>query len=122
MTALQEKSEVTGSKKLAGKVALVTGGSRGIGAAIALRLAEDGATVAISYASNKAAADDIVAKIGELGSRAFAYKANVSSAEETKALIEEISKTFGRIDILINNAGVFEMLPVDQVDLDHYQR
>src|SRR4030095_2263730 len=122
MTAIQKKNELASAKRLAGKVALVTGGSRGIGAAIALRLAEEGATVAISYANNKSAADDIVDRIGELGSRAIALKANVSSANETEGLVEDVSKALGRIDILINNAGVFEMLPIDQVDLDHYQR
>jgi 3-oxoacyl-[acyl-carrier protein] reductase len=78
MNALQEKTAVTGAKRLDGKIALVTGGSRGIGAAIALRLAADGATVAVSYVSNKAAADKVVAQITELGSKAVAFKANVS--------------------------------------------
>jgi 3-oxoacyl-[acyl-carrier protein] reductase len=122
MTTLQEKNELVNAKRLAGKVALVTGGSRGIGAAIALRLAEEGAAVAINYARNKEAADDIVARIGELGSKAIAFKANVASPDETQGLIENVIKVLGRIDILINNAGVFEMLPIDQVNLEHYQR
>jgi len=122
MTALQEKNELVNAKRLAGKVALVTGGSRGIGAGIALRLAEEGAAVAISYARNKKAADEIVARIGELGSKAIAIKADASSPDETQELIENVVNSLGNIDILINNAGVFEMLPIDKVDIDHYQR
>lgn len=122
MTAIQEKNELATEKRLAGKVALVTGGSRGIGAAIALRLAEDGATVAISYNYSSKAADDVVAKIVKLGSKALSFKANVSSASDTEALIEDVSKALGRIDILVNNAGVFESAPVDQIDLNHYHR
>jgi 3-oxoacyl-[acyl-carrier protein] reductase len=122
MTLVQEKREITGAKKLAGKVALVTGGSRGIGAAIALRLAQEGAKVAISYAQNKNAADEIIEKISKLGSKATAFKANVSSESETKNLIAEVAKSFGSIDILVNNAGVWEMMPLDQIDLDHYHR
>jgi len=122
MTALQEKNELISTKRLAGKVALVTGGSRGIGAGIALRLAEDGAAVAISYARNKQAADDIVARISELGSKAIAFQADAASADETQNLIDNVVKSLGRIDILVNNAGVFEMLPIDKVGIDHYQR
>jgi 3-oxoacyl-[acyl-carrier protein] reductase len=122
MKSVQEKTEVTGAKKLAGKVALVTGGSRGIGAAIALRLAQQGAAVAISFAQNKSAADQVVAKISEQGCKAVALKSNVSSESEAKNLIEEVSKSFGPIDILVNNAGVFETMPIDQIDLLHYQR
>jgi 3-oxoacyl-[acyl-carrier protein] reductase len=122
MKAVQEKNQVTSAQRLAGKVALVTGGSRGIGAAIALRLAEEGATVAISYSQNKNAADEVVAKISKLGSKAVAFKADVSSGRESQNLIGEISKVVGKIDILVNNAGVFEAAPIDQIDLDHYQR
>jgi len=119
---VQENTSVTNSKRLAGKVALVTGGSRGIGAAIALRLAEEGATVAISYVSNETAADEVVAKIAHLGAGAVAFRANVSNALESQNLIDAVIKTAGKIDILINNAGVFEGAPLDQIALDHYQR
>ena len=97
MTALQEKSLAANSKRFAGKIALVTGGSRGIGAAIALRLASEGAMVVISYASNKTAADTVVASIEELGSKAIAVKANVSSKKDTESLIAEIKK-LGKIE------------------------
>ncbi|MBY0357982.1 MAG: glucose 1-dehydrogenase [Candidatus Obscuribacterales bacterium] len=122
MTALQTKSEAETKKRLAGKVALVTGGSRGIGAGIALRLAEEGATVAISYNNNKKAADEVVAQIAKLGVGALAFKANASSKEESKKLVDEVVKAAGKIDILVNNAGVFESAPVDQIELDHYER
>lgn len=118
----QTQTKKSETKKLLGKVALVTGSSRGIGAAIALRLAEEGATVAINFNSDKNSADQVVAKIQELGSKAAAFKANVSSTPDSKKLIEEVSKTFGKIDILVNNAGVFEMKTLDQVDENHYQR
>jgi len=122
MTAVQTKKEASVAKRLQGKVALVTGGSRGIGAAIALRLAEEGATVALSYVSNKNAADEIVGKISELGSKGYAFKANASSAEESEKLVDDVIKTVGKLDILVNNAGVFEMVTIDKVDLKHYER
>ncbi|MBX9666947.1 MAG: glucose 1-dehydrogenase [Candidatus Obscuribacterales bacterium] len=122
-TPVQERqAQHTSAKKLQNKVALVTGGSRGIGAAIALRLAEEGAKVAVVYTNSKSGADDVVAKIDKLGAKAEAFKANVSSPAETQKLVEEVLKSFGKIDILVNNAGVFEAVPVDQIDLDHYQR
>lgn len=122
MTALQEKQEISSSKKLAGKVALITGGSRGIGAGIALRFAEEGATVAISYAKNKAKADDLVAKIKAQEGKALALHADASSAEQSEKLVSEVVKEFGKIDILINNAGVFEAAPLEKLTLDHYDR
>jgi len=121
MTALQERTSINTTKRLEGKVALVTGGSRGIGAAIALRLAAEGARVAITYNSNKDAADKVVAEIKGLGSTAIALKADVSSAEATAAAIAEIKK-FGKIDILINNAAVFEGGPIDGIAIDQYDR
>jgi 3-oxoacyl-[acyl-carrier protein] reductase len=120
MTAVQEKT-IAISKKLQGKIALVTGGSRGIGAAIALRLAADGATVALSYVSNKAAADKVVAQITELGSKAIAVKADVSSKEDSDALIREIKK-LGKIDILVNNAAIFIPSPIEAVDISVYDQ
>lgn len=119
MTLTQQKPQTTGAKRLAGKVALVTGASRGIGAAIALRLAEEGATVAVNYNSNKEAADKIVKEITELGSKAVAFQANVSAAGDSKKLIEEIGKTFGKIDILVNNAGVYQPRPITDATAEH---
>lgn len=122
MKAVEEKLETLSAKRLAGKVAVVTGGSRGIGAAIALRLAQEGATVAITYTKNKKAADEVIAAISKLGTSAVALKADVASASETSNLVEELEQTFGKIDILVNNAGVWEGGPIDQMDLEHYQR
>lgn len=119
MTLTQQQPATTGAKRLAGKIALVTGASRGIGAAIALRLAEEGATIAVNYNSNKAAADKVVAQIEEAGSKAVAFQGNVSSEEESKRLIAEVGKEFGKIDILVNNAGVYETLPLDKVTEEH---
>lgn len=119
MTLTQQQPKTTSAKRLEGKIALVTGASRGIGAAIALRLAEEGAAVAVNYNSNKAAADKIVAQISELGSKAVAFQGNVSSQEESKKLIAEVGKEFGKIDILVNNAGVYETLPIEKVTEEH---
>ncbi|HET9573622.1 MAG TPA: SDR family NAD(P)-dependent oxidoreductase, partial [Methyloceanibacter sp.] len=95
------------SKKLAGKVALVTGGSRGIGAAIARALADDGADVAISYSASadkaKAVVNDLLAK----GVRAHAFKADQANPQEVSALVKSVVERFGHLDILVNNAGVF---------------
>lgn len=122
MTLVQEQKKVSSAKKLEGKVAIVTGGSRGIGAGIALRLAKDGATVAVTYASNKDAADKVVSQIEAAGSKAIAIKANVANEVENQNLIKEVVKTYGKIDILVNNAGVFEQAPVESLELASYDR
>jgi 3-oxoacyl-[acyl-carrier protein] reductase len=92
--------------QLKDKTAIVTGGSRGIGRAIALQLASKGASIAVNYTSNKESADRVVAEIEELGAAAMAIKADVSNSEEVENLVKEVLNKFGRIDILINNAGV----------------
>ncbi|XRG79716.1 3-oxoacyl-[acyl-carrier-protein] reductase [Rossellomorea sp. GAMAL-10_SWC] len=91
---------------LNGKVALVTGGSRGIGRAIALTLAKNGANVVVNYSGNEAAALKVVEEISALGVKAIAYKANVSNGEEVAALVKNTVDEFGSIDILVNNAGI----------------
>ncbi len=96
------------TKKLAGKVALVTGGSRGIGAATAKALAEEGATVAISYAASDEKANALVAELTSKGVKAAAFKADQADVEQVTDLIQNVVKRFGRLDILVNNAGVFE--------------
>src|SRR3990172_12409949 len=95
------------SKTLTGKVALVTGGSRGIGAAIAKALADDGADVAISYSSSPDKAKQVVNELLAKGVRAHAFKADQAKAEEVEALVNDVSERFGHLDILVNNAGVF---------------
>ena len=95
------------SKKLAGKVALVTGGSRGIGAATARALAEDGADVAISYVASADKAEAVVAELKKLGVRAASFKANQADAKAVEKLVHAVREQFGRLDILVNNAGVF---------------
>lgn len=94
------------SKPLAGQAALVTGASRGIGRSIALALAAAGADVAVNYAGSEAAAQETVQQIEALGVKAFAVKANVGVAAEAEAMVKQVSDTFGKIDILINNAGI----------------
>ena len=103
-------------KPLAGKTALVTGGSRGIGAAIARQLAADGATVAISYQKNPDAAAKVVAEIKTGGGRAHAWQADAASSQAVRALVKNVVAEFGGLDILVNNAGVFEGGTLDQVD------
>ena len=107
------------SKTLAGKVALVTGGSRGIGAAIAKALADDGADVAISYAASADKAKQVVKELEAKGVRAAAFKADQADAAAVEALVRAVAKQFGRLDILVNNAGVFA---VGQVHETNWQR
>jgi 3-oxoacyl-[acyl-carrier protein] reductase len=102
------------TKPLAGKVALVTGGSRGIGAAIAKTLADDGADVAISYGASADKAKAVVKALEAKGVRAHAFKADQANAKAVEALVESVVKHFGRLDILVNNAGVFVTGPVHE--------
>ena len=100
------------SKELNGKVALVTGGSRGIGAAIAKALADDGADVAISYAASADKAKAVVKELCKKGVRAEAFRADQANTKEVEGLVEAVVKRFGRLDIFVNNAGVFATGPV----------
>ena len=108
--------------KLSGKVAVVTGASKGIGAAIAEELAKDGASVIVNYASSAQGADAIVAKIKAGGGKAKAVRADVSKPAEAKQLIAAAVSEFGRIDILVNNAAVYDFLPLDQITEAHFDR
>jgi 3-oxoacyl-[acyl-carrier protein] reductase len=110
------------SKKLEGKVAVVTGASKGIGAEIARELAAGGAAVVVNYASSKAGADRVVAEITAKGGRAVAVKADVAKPEEVKALFAEAKKAFGQLDVLVNNAGVYEFSPLEGVTPEHFHR
>ncbi len=97
--------------KLKGKVALVTGASKGIGAAIAKSLAAEGASVVVNYASSKAGADAVVAEIVKAGGKAVAVRGDVSKAADAQAIVEDTVKHFGKLDILVNNSGVYEFAP-----------
>src|SRR5437763_13577962 len=110
------------TKKLEGKIALVTGGSRGIGAAIAKRLAQDGAAVAITYASTQQKADEVVRKIEAEGGRALAIRADSADTEAMKNAVTQTVKTFGRLDVLVNNAGIAVIKPLDQFSLEDFDR
>jgi 3-oxoacyl-[acyl-carrier protein] reductase len=108
--------------KLDGKVAVVTGASKGIGAAIAKALAKDGAAVVVNYASSRTGADAVVAAITTAGGRATAVQADVSNAAQARGLIEAAVKEFGRLDILVNNSGVYEFAALAEVTEAHYRR
>jgi len=111
------------TNSLRDKVALVTGGSRGIGAAIALELASQGATVALSYSANEAKANEVVAKIEAAGGSAVALKADQAVESEAIGLLSTVVERFGRIDILVNNAGVFEAGTIDEtLDTSRFER
>lgn len=106
---------------LENKIAVVTGGSRGIGRAIALKLASEGASIVVNYTSNSSAADEVVKEIEALGSKGIAVKANVSLAEDIEGLIKETESQLGKIDILINNAGITRdslLIRMKEVDWD----
>src|SRR3989454_8488526 len=96
----------TSAQKLSGKVAVVTGASKGIGAAIAKHLAAEGAAVVVNYASSKSGADKVVAEITSVGGRAVAVQADVARKADIERLFAETRKAFGTIDVLVNNAGV----------------
>jgi 3-oxoacyl-[acyl-carrier protein] reductase len=106
------------TKKLTGKVALVTGGSRGIGAASARALADEGANVAISYVASADKAEAVVAELKAKGVQARAFKADQASSAEVDRLVQDVARHFGRLDILVNNAGVVASAPVDDVNAD----
>jgi 3-oxoacyl-[acyl-carrier protein] reductase len=108
--------------KLSGKVAVVTGASKGIGAAIAEELAKDGASVIVNYSSSAAGAEAVVAKIKAGGGKAKAVRADVSKPAESKQLIDAAVSEFGRIDILVNNAAVYDFVPLHQVTEAHFDR
>jgi|SRR5689334_8006007 3-oxoacyl-[acyl-carrier protein] reductase len=110
------------SKKLEGKVAVVTGGSKGIGAGIAKALADEGASVVVNYASSQRDAGRVVAEIERRGGTAIAVQADVSRQADIERLFSEAQKAFGRLDILVNNAGVYEFAPLDGTTEDLFHK
>jgi 3-oxoacyl-[acyl-carrier protein] reductase len=110
------------SGKLAGKVAVVTGASKGIGAEIAHDLARAGAAVVVNYSSSKSGADKIVAEIEKSGGKAVAIGANLSKPEEARQLIARAKEAFGRVDVLVNNAGIYEFSPLEAITPEHFHK
>jgi len=109
-------------KKLDGKVAVVTGASKGIGASIALHLAAEGAEVVVNYSSSKSGADRVVAEIAAKGGKAVAVHGNLADAKAAKTVVAETVKAFGPIDVLVNNAGVYEFAPLEAITPEHFHR
>ena len=108
--------------KLKDKVAIVTGASKGIGASIAKHLAAEGAAVVVNYASSKADADRVVGEITRAGGRAVAVQADLAKSADVTRLFAETKAAFGRVDVLVNNAGVYEFSPLEGVTEDHFRK
>jgi 3-oxoacyl-[acyl-carrier protein] reductase len=110
------------SAKFEGKVAIVTGASKGIGASIAVHLASEGAAVVVNYATSKEAADRIVGEISAAGGRAVAIQGDLAKEADVRRLFAATKEAFGRLDILVNNAGIYEFKPLEEVTADHFHR
>ncbi len=108
--------------KLAGKVAVVTGASKGIGASIAKHLAAEGASVVVNYASSKSGADKVVTEITGAGGRAIAVQGDVSKKADIDRLFAETKKSYGKLDVLVNNAGIYEFGPLEQITEEHFHK
>ncbi len=108
--------------KLTGKVAVVTGASKGFGAAIAHAFAAEGAAVVVNYASSKAGADRVVAEISKKGGKAVAVHGDLSKPEDVTRLFAESQRAFKRVDVLVNNAGIYEFAPLDQITPQHFHK
>src|SRR5207302_312834 len=109
-------------KKLEGKVAVVTGASKGIGASIARHLAAEGAAVVVNYASSKEGADRVVADVVRKGGKAIAVQADVAKPADIRRLFSEAKAAFGRLDVLVNNAGIYEFSPLEEVTPEHFHK
>lgn len=110
------------TQKLSGKVAVVTGASKGIGTSIARHLAAEGAAVVVNYASSKAGADKVVGEIANAGGKAVAVQADVARQADITRLFDETKKAFGRLDILVNNAGIYEFSPLEGITEEHFHK
>src|SRR4030081_760786 len=108
--------------KLTGKVAVVTGASKGIGAGIVKHLAAEGAAVVVNYASSKEGADQVVDEITKRGGRAVAVQADVAKKKDVERLFTDAEKSFGEIDILVNNAGVYQFAPLEEATENEFHR
>lgn len=108
--------------RLTGKVAVVTGASKGIGAAIAKSLARAGASVVVNYSSSKEGADKVVAEINQAGGKAVAVQGNVSKPADAQAIVDAAIKSFGRLDVLVNNSGVYEFGPIEAITPEHFHK
>jgi 3-oxoacyl-[acyl-carrier protein] reductase len=109
-------------KKLQGKVAVVTGASKGLGAEISRQLAAEGAAVVVNYSSSLGGADKVVADIAATDGRAIALQADVSKPDEVKRLFAEAKKAFGRLDVLVNNAGIYNFVPLPEITPEHFHK
>lgn len=109
-------------RKLEGKVAVVTGASKGLGAAIAEELADQGASVVVDYSATKEGAMRVCEKIEQKGGRAIAVQANMSSKNEVEKLFDEAHKAYGKLDILINNAGIYEFAKIEEITEEHFHK
>src|ERR1043165_370888 len=110
------------TKKLDGKVAVVTGASKGIGAGIAKHLAAEGAAVVVNYSSSKTGADKVVDEISKRGGKAIAVQGNVAKKKDIERLFAETKKAFGRLDILVNNAGVYDWSPLEEITEEQFHK
>jgi 3-oxoacyl-[acyl-carrier protein] reductase len=110
------------SLKLHGKVAVVTGASKGIGAAIAKEFAAEGAAVVVNYSTSKAEGEKVVKETAASGGKAIAVQANMSKPEDIEGLFAKSQKAFGHLDILVNNAGIYEFMPLEKVSEEHFHK
>jgi|SRR5579864_2001604 len=108
--------------QLKGKVAVVTGASKGIGASIAEHLAAEGASIVVNYSNSKSGADAVVKRITEKGGKASAVQADVSKPEQVKRLFTETKAAYGKLDILVNNAGIYEFAPLESITAEHFHK
>ena len=118
----KKKGNKMNNGKLNGKVAIITGASKGIGAGIAKQFAAEGASVVVNYASAKQDADRVVDEISKRGGKAMAFQGNVARKSEVERLFAEAERAFGKIDILVNNAGVYEFVPLEDITEQHFHK